>query len=204
MPSSLGSLAILTVVCAALAGKVWAAYTTSKGWMAWAVPLAKVDLRAGGATETNDDAEAGIDDPGTHTLHILNYVPERMLTLRAELADNWPEVMMQDAGRLMNVVLVEADGESGTRIESDGFGYADAYNPLMQSFIQGNEGLFQNGSRYLANGQPAVFGQLGSLIRQRRARGRVPAPREPPAGIRPGPPGPACFRPYTHPHERSE
>ncbi|WP_237064843.1 SRPBCC family protein [Microbulbifer guangxiensis] len=125
--------------------EVWRAYTTSAGWMAWAAPLAEVDLRAGGTIRTHYGKDAKIGDPGTITLHIVNYVPERILTLRAELSERWPAVMQEDDGKLMNVVVFEAQGESRTRLQSYGVGYRDLpeYDNLMQFFISANEGLFE-------------------------------------------------------------
>lgn len=133
--------------------EVWNAYTTSDGWMAWAAPLAEVDLRAGGTIKTHYGADAKIGDPGTNTLHIVNYVPERVLTLRAEISERWPEVMKEDEGRLMNVILFESQDESRTRIQSFGVGYRDvpAYDELMGFFIPANEGLFRKLKEHLEN-----------------------------------------------------
>ena len=131
------------LVIAAPVARVWEAYVTSEGWMAWAVPLAEVDLRAGGTIRTHYGTDAEIGDPGTITLHVVNYVPERVLTLQAEVSDRWPDVMKEDAENLMNVILFEPLGESETRIRSYGVGYSDrpAYNELMEFFIPANEGL---------------------------------------------------------------
>lgn len=139
------------VVVEAPIDEVWRAYTTSAGWMAWAAPVAEVDLRAGGTIRTHYGPDAKIGDPGTNTLHIVNYVPERVLTLRAELSDRWPDVMKEDEGKLMNVILFEAQGESATRVESYGVGYRDlpAYDDLMKFFIPANEGLLQKLKEHL-------------------------------------------------------
>ena len=132
---------------------VWQAYTTSAGWMAWASPLAEVDLRAGGTIRTHYGPDAKIGDPGTNTLHIVNYVPERVLTLRAELSERWPAVMKEDAGNLMNVIVFDAQGESLTRLQSYGVGYRDLpeYDDLMKFFISANEGLFEKLKEHLEN-----------------------------------------------------
>ena len=72
------------------------------------------------------------------------FVPERVLTLRAELSERWPDVMKADAAHLMNVILFDDLGPAGTRIRSYGVGYrADpAYDELMGFFIPANEALF--------------------------------------------------------------
>lgn len=144
------------VIVEAPLAKVWWAYTTGPGMQAWAAPLAEVDLRAGGTIRTNYDPEGELGGPGTNTLHIVNWVPERVLTLRAELNDNWPELMQRDAGKLMNVVLFEELGPRRTRIESYGVGYgADpAYDGLLGFFAQANRGLYVELKRALEEPDP--------------------------------------------------
>jgi len=125
--------------------KVWEAYTTDAGWTAWASPKAKIDLRVGGTIRTQYDPKAEIGDPGTNTLHIVNYAPKELLTLRADLTDNWPEVMKKDADNLSNVILFDELGPKQTRIRSYGMGYGTdpEYDKLLGFFITGNEGLLK-------------------------------------------------------------
>jgi uncharacterized protein YndB with AHSA1/START domain len=139
------------VMVEAAVGDVWKAYTTSNGWMAWASPLAVIDLRAGGTIKTHYGKDAKIGDDGTNTLYIVNYVPERLLTLRAELSERWPIVMKEDDGKLMNVIVFESVNEKRTRIISYGVGYRDlpAYKDLMKFFVPANEGLFRKLKQYL-------------------------------------------------------
>ncbi len=139
------------VVVEAPVDRVWEAYTTSRGWMAWAAPLAEVDLRAGGTIRTHYGEDAKVGDPGTIVLHIVNYVPRQVLTLRAEASDRWPEVMKEDEGKLMNVIVFDALGETRTRVRSFGVGYRDlpAYDELMQFFIPANEGLLRKLKEHL-------------------------------------------------------
>jgi uncharacterized protein YndB with AHSA1/START domain len=140
-----------TVFVDAPIADVWAAYTTEAGWQAWAAPVVEIDLRAGGTIRTNYTRGAAIGDPGTNTLHILNLVPERVLTLQAELDQNWPEVMQQDAGRLMNLVLFEPLAPERTKITSYGLGYRDSpeYDALMGFFVPANEALYAGLKQYL-------------------------------------------------------
>ena len=137
--------------------EVWGAYTTSEGWMAWAAPKAEVDLRVGGTIRTAYAGEIGGEQ--TNTLRIVNYVPERLLTLRADLSKNWPEIMKQDAENLSNVILFTEDGEGGTRVESYGIGYTDApeYERLMGFFIDANERLHGVLVKYLETGEKAEW-----------------------------------------------
>ena len=132
--------------------EVWRAYTTAEGWTAWAAPKAQIDLRVGGTIRTAYQGEIG--GSNTNTLHIVNYVPERLLTLRAELSSNWPEIMQEDAENLSNVILFDEIADGVTRIQSFGIGYTDApeYDNLMDFFIKANERLYQNLEAYLETG----------------------------------------------------
>ena len=125
--------------------KVWEAFSTEEGWKRWSAPVAKIDLRAGGSIRTHYTPGATIGDPGTIVLHIVNYVPERLLTLRAELSERWPEVMKKDAGRLMNVIVLEPITDNRTHVISYGVGYRDtpAYTDLLKFFMPANEGLYR-------------------------------------------------------------
>ncbi len=138
---------------------VWRAYTTAAGWTAWASPKAQVDLRVGGTILTAYQGEIG--DSSTNTPHIVNYVPERLLTLRAELSSSWPEIMQEDAERLSNVILFDEIADGVTRIQSYGIGYTDApeYDQLMGFFIKANEGLYQNLRAYLETGARVEWSQ---------------------------------------------
>ncbi len=138
---------------------VWRAYTTAEGWTAWASPKAEIDLRVGGTIRTAYQGEIG--DDNSNTLYIVNYVPERLLTLRAELSNNWPEIMQADAEKLTNVVLFEELADGVTRIQSFGIGYTDApeYDQLMSFFISANESLYEKLRAYLETGARAEWDQ---------------------------------------------
>ena len=124
-----------------------------------ASPKAEVDLRVGGTIRTAYQGEIG--GSNSNTLHIVNYVPEKLLTLRAELSNNWPEIMQRDAEKLTNVVLFDKVADGVTRIQSFGIGYSDApeYEQLMSFFIQANESLYQNLRAYLETGARVEWGQ---------------------------------------------
>lgn len=138
---------------------VWTAYTTSEGWTGWAAPKADIDLRVGGTIRTAYAGEIG--GKNTNTLQIVNYVPNRLLTLRADVSDNWPEIMKEDAERLSNVVLFESTGPRTTQIQSFGIGYTDApeYEQLLSFFITANESLLENLKAYVESGTRVDWGE---------------------------------------------
>lgn len=61
--------------------KVWDAYATKNGWESWVTPNVEMDFRIGGLIKTNYDKNAAIGDPGTIILHVINYVPQKMITI---------------------------------------------------------------------------------------------------------------------------
>jgi uncharacterized protein YndB with AHSA1/START domain len=138
---------------------VWKAYTTAEGWTAWAAPKAEIDLRVGGTIRTAYEGEIG--GSNTNTLHIVNYVPKRLLTLRAELNSNWPEILQEDADKMSNVILFDEVDDGFTRIQSYGIGYSDVpeVQEMMDFFIKANESLFQNLRTYLETGARVEWSQ---------------------------------------------
>ena len=137
---------------------VWNAYTTKKGWESWATSIAEIDFKINGVIKTNYNKDGKIGDDSTITLHIINYIPKRMLTLQAELTKNFPEFMKEDEKDLFNMILFEKIAPSKTKIISYGMGYKknEKYKSLMKFFIQGNEQSYLNLISYLETGKPSV------------------------------------------------
>ena len=130
---------------------VWNAYTTKKGWESWAVPMAEIDLRVGGYIKTNYNVEGEIGDSTTIVTHIINYVPKRLITLQAEITDNFPDFMKEDAEGFYNVIYFDELENGRTNVKSFGIGYKNnsKYLSLMQYFIPANEKLLLNLIAYL-------------------------------------------------------
>lgn len=130
---------------------VWAAYTTKKGWESWAVPLAEVNLKVGGTIKTNYNKQGTIGDSTTIVTHIVNYVPKTLITLQAEISDNFPEFMKKDAKDFYNVVYFNAVDEKNTRITSYGIGYKNTpkYRSLLAYFSTANKKTYANLIAYL-------------------------------------------------------
>lgn len=137
---------------------VWNAYTTVKGWESWAVSIAEIDFRINGLIRTNYNKDGKIGDETTITLHIINYIPKRMLTLQAELTKNFPEFMKEDEKDLFNMILFEEISPTKTKVVSYGIGYKnnEKYMSLLKFFIQGNEQSYLNLISYLETGKSSV------------------------------------------------
>ena len=137
---------------------VWNAYTTKNGWENWATPIAEIDFKINGLIKTNYNKDGKIGDDATITLHIINYIPKRMLTLQAEITKNFPEFMKADEKDMFNTILFEEISPTKTKVTSYGIGYKhnDKYKTLMKFFIQGNEQSYLNLISYLETGKPSA------------------------------------------------
>ena len=135
--------------------EVWEAYTTKAGWENWAVPLAEVDLKIGGTIKTNYNPKGQIGDSTTIVTHIINYVPRKLLTLQAEITDNFPEFMKKEAKNFYNVIYFDEDKPGRTNVKSYGIGYKNTpkYLGLMKFFIPANEKTLLNLISYLENNE---------------------------------------------------
>ncbi len=137
---------------------VWNAYTTEQGWKNWAAPLAQIDFKINGIIQTNYNERGAIGDDATITLHVVNYIPKRMLTLQAELTENFPEFMKKDEKELFNMVVFEEISPLKTKVISYGIGYKnnEKYKSLMKFFIQGNAQSYANLISYLETGKSSL------------------------------------------------
>lgn len=109
---------IQEVIINAPIDSVWAAYTTKKGWESWAVPLAEIDLKVGGTIKTNYNKAGKIGDSTTIVTHIINYVPKKLMTLQAEITDNFPEFMIKEAKDFYNIIYFDEIEKGKTHVKS--------------------------------------------------------------------------------------
>ena len=142
---------------------VWDAYSTVEGWTAWVAPVGAMDFRPGGSIQSHYVEDAAIGDEGTILLNIVNFVPERLLTLRADISKGWPEVMQHDADNLMSVIIFDDLGDERTRVRVFGVGYGAApeYDGLLGFFLEANAGLYVDLKHYLEAGERSAFGNKG-------------------------------------------
>lgn len=141
-----GQLVVVeTVTVRAPIERVWDAYTTPDGYASWAAVAADVDLRPGGTIRTTYREDGDLTGDDVNTLHIVNYVPMRLLTLQADVSANWPEVLKRDAANLYNVILFDSVNPTTTRITSYGLGYTDSpeLRQMMAFFEQANRRLYE-------------------------------------------------------------
>ncbi len=137
---------------------VWNAFSTEHSWKKWATPLVEIDFKINGLIRTNYNEKGSIGDDSTITLHIINYIPKKILTLQAELTKNFPEFMKEDAKDLFNIITFKELTPNRTRVISYGLGYKnnEKYKSLLQFFIKGNEQSYNNLITYLETGKPSL------------------------------------------------
>ncbi len=134
---------------------VWEAYTTKTGWENWAVPLAEVDFKLNGTIRTNYNKEGQIGDSTTITINVLNFIPNKLITLQAEMSKHFPDFMQREEKDFYNIIIFENVDENKTKVISYGLGYKnnEKYKSLMKFFISANEETTMNLIKYLENGE---------------------------------------------------
>lgn len=143
------------VIVKAPVATAWKAYTTTEGWQGWVTPNAKVDLRVGGVIRTNYRKSGKLTDADAIVLHIINYVPERVLTLQAELAPHFPAVMKDREKHLYNVVTFQPLPNNQTKVVSYGTGYRDTpeLQKMLKFFVEANESTLLEYVKYVETGK---------------------------------------------------
>lgn len=138
---------------------VWNAFTTKRGWESAFVAISEIDFKIGGTIKSSYDKNAKIGDSTTIVNHIVNYVPKKLLTLQAEITENFPEFMQKEAKDFYNVIYFEEIGEEKTNVKSYGIGYKNTpkFISLLKFFIQGNEQSYLNLIKYLETGEKVKY-----------------------------------------------
>jgi Activator of Hsp90 ATPase homolog 1-like protein len=128
----------LSLVVPAERTAVWARFTTTEGYTAWATPMAKVDFGLNGLIEASYDANAKAGDADNIRNRIIAYTPHRMIALKNE---NAPAALpgRETFGEIVTVMEFE-DAPGGTKVSITGVGYkpGEPYATLFKHFSWGN------------------------------------------------------------------
>lgn len=118
----------------------WKAFTTVEGFTAWAVGVARVDLRVGGEIESSYDKSVPLGSDRTIRNRILAFVPERALAIRNVQAP--PDAPFDAAAfaETQTVVLFEPVDATHTRVTVMNGGYRDGdrFDGVYRHFHMGN------------------------------------------------------------------
>jgi hypothetical protein len=63
---------------------------TSEGLISFMAPVARIELKTGGAFQSNYKVGSKLGDPGTIRNQVLSYLPLEMLSLKIELTEQFP------------------------------------------------------------------------------------------------------------------
>lgn len=121
--------------------KAWKAYTSAEVWKKWVTPVVDIDFRINGTIRSHYNPEASIGDEGTITIHILDYVPNKQITMQAEIGEGFPEIIRDNAKNLYSIVEFDQISEHSTKVSLYGLGYGTdpQWQEFLQFFTQGNE-----------------------------------------------------------------
>ncbi len=86
-------------------------------------PIVEIDFKINGTIKSHYDSTATIGDKGTIVNHILNYIPQKQITMQAELNENFPEFMIGEEKNLYSIVDFEKVDENQTKLTIYGIGY---------------------------------------------------------------------------------
>jgi uncharacterized protein YndB with AHSA1/START domain len=129
----------LSIVVPAPARAVFEAFTTEKGFAAWAVPVARVDFRVGGEIESSYDAKAKWGDPDNIRNRIDAYVPDRLLVIHNVQA---PAALpgREAFGKTVTILQFEPVDANRTRVTltNAGYGKGADYDAIYRHFEWGN------------------------------------------------------------------
>lgn len=132
---------------------VWKAYTDETTWKKWVIPVVKIDMRINGSILSHYNPNAQIGDSGTIKIHILNYIPQKQITMQAEMDAHFPKYMSAEAKNLYSIVNFDSVDNEKTTVTLYGIGYPnnEKWQPLLKFFIQGNNQTLKNLKAFLEN-----------------------------------------------------
>ena len=125
--------------------ETWKIIATEEGIKKWMAPVAALDLRTGGALKTNYNETSKIDDKGTITLGIINYLPYEIITYKITLNELFAEKCRKEDKNLQHIIQIKSLGQNKTKIISTmvGWGQGHEWDEAYSFFEKGNEWTFQ-------------------------------------------------------------
>lgn len=125
--------------------EVWPYFTQTDLYTQWSAPIAEVDFKINGTIRANYNAEGSLDDESSITINILNYVPEKLITLQSILPDAFPPFLKEIEKDLYNIIEFKSTDTGQTKIISYGIGYKnnDQFKQMINFFAKGNADYYQ-------------------------------------------------------------
>lgn len=137
-----------SLVIAAPAAKLWAAFTDEAEFRRWSAPVSAVDFRLGGAIEASYDPKGRLGDPDNIRNAFIAYLPEHLLVFRNVQA---PALLPggEVYGRTVKILEFEPLGPAATRVTVSGvgFGPGTAFDKLYHFFLRGDAAMLASLSK---------------------------------------------------------
>ncbi len=130
----------LSTIIDAPAGEVWQAFTTDKGFMRWATPVAHITLGNGGMMESSYRLSSKIGDPDNIKNRIDAYLPEKLLVIHNEHVPKGAPFDPILIGNLRTIIAFKAVSPTRTKVTLAQVGYGDGpgYDAMYGHFLDGN------------------------------------------------------------------
>jgi uncharacterized protein YndB with AHSA1/START domain len=125
--------------------ETWKFIATEEGIKKWMAPVALLDLRIGGTLKTNYNETGKIDEKGTITLGIINYIPSEIITYKITLNELFAEKCRKEDKNLQHIIQLKSLGPTQTKIISTmaGWGQGNDWDEAYLFFEKGNTWTFQ-------------------------------------------------------------
>lgn len=119
---------------------VFEAFTTSEGFKRWAVAVAEVELRTGGAIESSYDPKAKIGDPNNIKNQILTFIPDHLLVIRNIQAPlGFPgKDAFQKTVTVLEFTPIQDGKATRVRLTNTGYGSSPEAQAVYAHFEWGN------------------------------------------------------------------
>jgi uncharacterized protein YndB with AHSA1/START domain len=138
-----------SIVIAAPAKKVFAAFTDGVEYKKWGSPVSSVDFRLGGLIEASYDPKGHLGDPDNIKNMLVAYVPDHLLVYRNVQA---PAMLPghEDYGKTVKVVELVALTPTTTRVTVSGvgFGAGAGFDKLFAFFAPGDAHMLETLSAF--------------------------------------------------------
>lgn len=125
--------------------EVWELFSTENGWVKWASPFVKIDLRINGKFLSSYDSTKIPGDPGTIILPLLSYLQNELIIFKVELNEEFKDNLREEDVNLQEVVQFIQVDNGKTRIISSmiGWGSGSDWNEAYNFFSRGNEWTYR-------------------------------------------------------------
>lgn len=125
--------------------EVWPYFTQTELYTKWSAPVAVVNFKINGTIKANYNADGNLEDEDTITIHIRNYIPEKLITLQSEIPASFPAFMKENERDFYNIIEFNETDTGGTQVISYGLGYKnnEQFKQMIGFFAKGNIDSYQ-------------------------------------------------------------